>query len=106
MWPRFIDRIGQLVEDLLDHPQAGGDVLLQVSGVDRVTAQITRSSDETMMVLPSGLRIENRLESRASYRVTLPPTVRSVSLQVGTGEAVVIDVPAEDSWSRRVPLQP
>ena len=89
----------------VDHPQTGGDMLLQVSGSGRATAQVTRSSDETMMVLPSGLRIENRPASRASYRVTLPTSVRQVSLQVGAGETVVIPVPPEASWSRRVPLQ-
>src|SRR5690606_11612159 len=66
-------------------------------------AQVTNGGAEEMLVLPAGLRIENSAGSRASYRVTLPASVRRVTVRVGQAEARSVVV-GGSGWSEEVRL--
>lgn len=81
----------------IEHAQATGELLLQVLDVDRAAAQITETSGESMLVLPRGLHIENSAGSTASYRITLPASVRRVMLRVGDAPPRVIPL-GEEGW--------
>ena len=77
------------------------------SGLGRATAQVTSGTDETILVLPSGLRIENGAASVASYRITLPATVEQVNLRVGDAQPRLLRIePSPDDWSETIPLRP
>jgi hypothetical protein len=87
----------------VERAQTVGEVLLQVRAVSQATAQVTNGATETMLVLPSGLRIENSAASRASYRVTLPASVREVTVRVGDGPPHDIVISTAE-WVERIPL--
>jgi hypothetical protein len=64
--------------------QAGGTLELVAGDEPRSSAQIVGdASDETLLVLPSELRIRNTSGSVASYRVVLSPSVRHVRVDAG-----------------------
>jgi anti-sigma factor ChrR (cupin superfamily) len=90
----------------LERHQMVGEIFVQVRNIGRATAQVTNSGDETMLVLPSGLRIENGSTSSASYRVTLPTSVDRLVLRVGDEAPRVLEIPEDaGSWSATVPLR-
>jgi Putative zinc-finger len=95
---------GELFELSVEQTQEEGELLLQVRSVSEATAQVTNGGSESMLVLPSGLRIENEAGSRASYRVTLPASVERLSIRVGDGAARTVDVAGPD-WAEVIPLQ-
>lgn len=98
--------IGTKFELRVEQPQDDGELFLQVRSVGRATAQITNADAETVLVLPSGLRIENALSSTASYRVTLPTTVTEVVLRIGDEAPRILAIPAgSESWSETIPLR-
>lgn len=87
--------------------QAVGDVHLRVTDVPRASATVMDGADEAILVLPSGVRIENADGSTASYSITLPSTLRLV--QVFADGKPIAMLPVQDSgadWSRTVPLSP
>lgn len=87
--------------------QAVGDVHLRITDVPRASATVMDGADEAILVLPSGVRIENAEGSTASYSITLPSTLRLVQI-FADGRPIAL-LPVEDSgadWSRVVPLAP
>jgi anti-sigma factor RsiW len=66
----------------LESFQADGTLTIQVRGVERATAQVLDGSHETLLILPSGLRVENTASSRASYRVTVPADLPLIRVTV------------------------
>lgn len=97
---------GPRFELLVEHPQVRGELLLQIRRIDRATAQVTNAGDETMLVLPSGLHIENAPSSSASYRVTLPTSVSEIQVRVGERLRVLSISRTSEAWSESIPLQP
>lgn len=95
---------GETFELNVERAQEQGELVLRVRSVSQATAQVTNGGAESMLVLPSGLRIENVAASRASYRVTLPASVERVSVRVGDGPARTFAVVGVD-WAEVVPLQ-
>jgi anti-sigma factor RsiW len=75
----------------LAYPQAVGTITVGVGNSDRATAQLLGAQDESILVLPSGLRVENGPASTASYRIDLPAEPRS-SLQIDPGTGVIEEI--------------
>ena len=86
---------GALFELHVDAPQAEGTLTVEVRSGARGTAQIVGGDDETMLVLPSGLHVENSPGSTGSYHVTVPAEVPAVRVIVG-GEHVHTLRPSEE----------
>lgn len=64
--------------------QAGGTITIGTSPTDQASAQIIGGGEESVMILPSGLRIENSATSTASYRILLPSSlVRQFEVTAG-----------------------
>lgn len=96
---------GSVFELHVDHPQRDGQIRLHASPTPRATAQITRAGAETLMVLPGGLRIENTVDARASYRVGIPSSTRRVTVSIGERTVEEVVVPEDpEGWTRSVPL--
>lgn len=96
---------GESFELSVEAVQAGGELLIQVLPIERATAQVTSGAGESLLILPTGLRIENSAASTASYRVTLPTGVGGVVLRVGNAEPRVIAIPDDTrGWRLTVPL--
>lgn len=96
---------GERFELSVEAHQARGELLIQVLPIERATAQITSGESESLLILPSGLRIENGATSQASYRVTLPASVESVVLSVGNEEPRTLTIPqASGGWRQTVLL--
>ena len=70
----------------LANPQTVGTVTIGRSPTGQASAQIIGGTEqESVMILPSGLRIENAPESTASYRILLPATlVRQFEITSGS----------------------
>jgi hypothetical protein len=74
-----------------DRRQARGTLELTVAGADRISAQaIDGTSAEELFVLPGQLRVVNTTTSVASYRVTVPTSVRTIRVLLGTSEVAVL----------------
>jgi hypothetical protein len=96
---------GSVFELQLQSAQPTGDLLLRVRPGERATAQAIDSGGESFLLLPAGLLIENEPGSTASYRVMLPPTVKTILLRIGDAPARVLPVESEEgSWSVSLPL--
>jgi hypothetical protein len=114
--PRALDESGSRVRFTptaevftleIDHLQTTGSLTIQLGGADPATAQIVNGAGENLLVLPSGVRIENREGSQADYLVTLPANLRTV--QVVAGQTAIAIIPVEgasDRWTRTIALQP
>lgn len=89
----------------IDQRQRAGSLRLEVLEVERASAQIHGGSEETILVLPAGIRVENAPESAADYVVTLPATLPEIEVVIG-GETVARIEPAAEQtpWSREFPL--
>jgi hypothetical protein len=74
---------GVLFEVQIERFQAEGSLTVQVRDVPRASAQVLDGSSETMLILPSGLRIENASSSHASYLVVVPAGLPLVRVSVG-----------------------
>lgn len=87
--------------------QPTGSLTLEMEpGAEEATAQIVNGAGETLLVLPSGVRVENTPGSTAAYRVTLPSNLRLVQVFAGGAPVAMIEVePGQTSWTRSVPLQ-
>jgi hypothetical protein len=92
-------------ELVVQETQRSGEIRLQVRPGDRVTAQLVGAGGEAMLVLPSGLQIENSTESSASYRVSIPPGVTVIVARIGAEPPRIIPVDATSAdWSLTLPL--
>jgi hypothetical protein len=70
----------------LDSAQLAGTIEITSGNASRAEAQITTDlRDEWLIVLPGELRIRNTGASRASYRLTVPASVRQVRLRTSGG---------------------
>lgn len=88
-----------------DHAQDAGELVIQRHPGDLASAQIVRGAGETMLVLPSGLRVQNTPDSSAGYLLVVPPSVQRVEVTAGDGVATSIELDGEvEGWSRSVPL--
>ncbi|HJR62383.1 MAG TPA: hypothetical protein VJ803_01680 [Gemmatimonadaceae bacterium] len=80
----------------LDARPSGGS--LSVERADRASAQIVRANaGESLVVLPSELRIRNTSESSADYLLTLPASLRTLRVRVDGQPAsrdVILDLTA------------
>lgn len=84
--------------------QEAGTLTVEFREAPRASAQIVGGSDETMLVLPSGLRVENGEGSSASYRVVVPAELPEVRISIGGEEVATFDrsttaVPTTKSYS-------
>lgn len=84
--------------------QEAGTLTVEFREASRASAQIVGGRDETMLVLPSGLRVENANGSGASYVVVVPADLPQVRISVGGEEIASLDhetttVPATRSYS-------
>ncbi|MBW3628540.1 MAG: zf-HC2 domain-containing protein [Gemmatimonadetes bacterium] len=86
--------------------QPAGTLTVEVRDLGRATAQVLNGANETMLILPDGIRVENRAGSRASYLVTVPANLPLLSISVG-GETVatVNAVELNAPWSRSFSLR-
>ena len=87
----------------VENRQAAGELILQALPLEQATAQVIGEEGGALLVLPGGMRIENSADSRASYRVTVPPGVRQVEVRLAGEPPLLVDVTGE-GWERRVPV--
>jgi hypothetical protein len=86
-------------------PQAGGTLELVAGDEPRSSAQIVGdASNESLLVLPSELRIRNTSSSVASYRVVLSPSVRHVRVDAGDSAHGGTPVDVTPGMRRVIPL--
>jgi hypothetical protein len=55
------------------------------------SVEVIGGTRETPVVSESSVRIENSATSTASYRVLLPPSVRRLTVRVGSAPPVTLD---------------
>jgi hypothetical protein len=81
-------------------PQQQGSLTLSLAAGASVTARAVNTSDPVdIVVLPGGLRIENRPEASANYAVTVPRNLREVRVQVGEAPELVYSIESlATSW--------
>ncbi len=72
------------------NPQATGSIHLQVRDVARASAEVSNPGDEAILVLPSGLHVENLATSQASYTLTLPASLRKIEVTIGDRRATTL----------------
>ena len=96
---------GALFELQLERFQREGTLTVEVRDVERATAQVLNGANETMLILPSGIRVENRAGSRASYLVTVPSSLPALNVTVGGETIATLDVDrAKLPWTRTFDL--
>jgi anti-sigma factor RsiW len=92
-------------ELVVQEAQPSGEIRVQVRAGDRVTAQMVGAGGESMLVLPSGLQIENSAASTASYRISVPASVRVIVVRIGGAPSQIVPVDAtRGDWSVSLPL--
>jgi hypothetical protein len=81
-------------------PQRAGSLTLSLAAGASVSARAVNTTDTVdIVVLPSGLRIENRLEASANYAVTVPRNLREVRVKVGDAPELVYPIESlATSW--------
>jgi hypothetical protein len=100
------DPVGDVFVLEIAHAQPLGAVRLEMADSRQATAQIVNGEGETLLVLPSGVRVENTAGSTADYHVTLPSNLRLVQVFAGGAPMAIIEVVEGDTGlSRTVPLQ-
>lgn len=73
--------------------QAGGSATLLIRDVEGASGQVTEGfRGEALVPTANGLEVQNRLDSRAEYSITIPTRFRFIRLRVGEGREVVIPV--------------
>jgi hypothetical protein len=72
------------------NPQTTGSIRLQVRDVARASAEVSNPGEEAILVLPSGLHVENQASSEASYTLTLPASLRKVEVTIGDRRATTL----------------
>ena len=87
------------------NPQPVGTIRLQISDVERASAEVSNPGNEAILVLPSGLSVQNSATSLASYTITLPRALRKVSVKIGDRTvATIIPEPDSGTITREIPL--
>lgn len=85
--------------------QPGGTLTVEVRNVGRASAQVLNGANETMLILPTGLRVENRPGSVASYLVTVPANLPVLHVSVAGESVATIQVDqGELPFTRTFPL--
>jgi hypothetical protein len=98
---------GELFDLQIERFQPGGTLTVQVRDVARATAQVLDGANETMLILPDGIRVENRAGSRASYLVIVPAKLPLLRVTVGGETVANVDVDAHAvPWTRTFALAP
>lgn len=68
----------------VDSPQEEDQLDVRIADVARASAEIIGGGEsESLLVLPSGIRIRNQSRSSADYRVSLPSSVHRVIVAIG-----------------------
>ncbi|MGH9887958.1 MAG: hypothetical protein ACREBE_20665 [bacterium] len=70
----------------LDSLPADGQLTLERTGADEISAQVTNGAGtggDALLVLPGELRVRNTSAARASYAVLVPRAVDRVTVVVG-----------------------
>ena len=89
----------------LERFQREGTLTVEVRDVERATAQVLNGANETMLILPSGIRVENRAGSHASYLVTVPADLPVLTVTVGGQTVATVPIDREDApWTRTFSL--
>jgi hypothetical protein len=88
------------------HAQSGGALVLATAPSSTATAEVRApiGALADLLVLPTGLRIDNRAGSVAEYHVTVPATVQRVRVRVGAAPAITVPA-AELARGRRIELR-
>ena len=84
--------------------QAGGVVAVEIGDVPEVSVQVQGGTAD-LLVLPGGVRIANRPESVAEYRVEVPARVQRLRVQIGEGKPVILSGD-QLAAGQRIPLSP
>jgi hypothetical protein len=84
--------------------QVTGTLTVAIGSGEMATATISGDLvDESLYVMPGGLRIVNTTTSTTTYTVALPPGVRRIVVQIANEEAVVLH-PSETQREWTVPV--
>lgn len=84
--------------------QAAGGLTLQRAAGETAVAEIVGAGSADFLVLPSGLRIQNAAGAGAEYRVSVPASVRRVTVRVAGHETATVDVREMGPEGRRIGL--
>jgi hypothetical protein len=84
---------GALFDLQIERFQPGGTLTVEVRDVNRATAQVLNGANETMLILPSGIRVENRSGSQASYLVIVPSNLPLLRISIGGETVANVSVP-------------
>ncbi len=97
---------GETLRITVDAPQASGSLTVSLGTDARVVARtVGRTDAEELIVGPGSLRIGNDAGSLADYRVTVPATVRSITVEVaGRRAGTVATADLVHGAARRIPL--
>jgi len=99
---RFVPRSSALLVRLENRP-AGGVLAVETSQDDSGSVLFFAGTDEGILILPTGLVIQNAPGSRADYRLVVPRQVTSITTITGADTlAVLSSGPEGGSW--RIPL--
>lgn len=99
---RFVPRSGAILVRLESRP-AGGVLVVETSQDDSGSVLFFAGTDEGILILPTGLVIQNAPDSRADYRLVVPREVTSITTITGADTlAVLSSGPEGGSW--RIPL--
>ena len=86
--------------------QAEGELVIESGGGETATATIEGGDgSEQLVVLPTGLRLVNASDGRASYRIRLPSLVRTVHVLIADASPIRFRIPSAGT-RRALPLQP
>jgi anti-sigma factor RsiW len=102
---RFTPQGEELLVEIA-HAQASGALVIAASPSSVATAEVRApvGALADLLVLPTGLRIDNRAVSLAEYHVTVPSTVQRVRVRIGTAPSITVSA-AELAQGRRIELR-
>jgi hypothetical protein len=82
---------------------AAGNITITAGSADEATAEMAGASGTSLMVVPTGIRIEGSGSADALYTLTLPSVVTTVRV-IRAGGTAIYDLPA-DGGVLRVPVR-
>lgn len=88
----------------LENNAAGGVLTVEISEDESQSVVFMSEAEEGVLVLPTGLVIQNAPGSRADYRLLVPPTVTTVTAIVDTDTLAVLRPWSEGRGSWSIPL--
>ena len=74
---------GPRLEVVIATTQAVGEITFVRSTVAQATATVVGGGSESFLLLAGVVRVQNREDSGASYRFTLPDTINEITLSIG-----------------------